>query len=97
MIVAACRKLPRGSSRGQPKGTADPIWEVLGDDEEAVTETATIQMKVFFGRRMGTDTCDIMIYNDIRHHATCCPLRSLIAASLLQTWIARMNQNPVVL
>eukprot|EP00434_Breviolum_minutum_P042806 symbB.v1.2.038116.t1/scaffold5830.1/size23279/3 len=34
MIVAACRKLPRGSSRGQPKGKADPIWEVLGDDQE---------------------------------------------------------------
>ena len=77
MIVAACRKLPRRSSRGQPKGKADPIWEVLGDDEEAVTETATIQMKFFLGRRMGTDTCDI------RHHATCCPLRSLLAASLL--------------
>lgn len=53
MIVAACRKLPRGSSRGQPKGKADPIWEVLGDDEEAVTETATIQMKFFFWEENG--------------------------------------------
>lgn len=49
MIVAACRKLLRGSSRGQPKGKADPVWEVLGDDEEAVTETATNEVFLLGG------------------------------------------------